>query len=102
MNDAQLIESLGGPAKVARMLRYDTATGGIQRVHNWLRRGIPARVKLDYPEVFLRGLCSPPSEGPAMQPMQQERPDATHPVAVAPEEISHQTAVYAVRVDQQG
>ena len=65
MNDAQLIESLGGPAKVAKLLRYER--GGIQRVHNWLRRGIPARVKLDHPEVFLRSLCGLPCR-PAPQP----------------------------------
>jgi hypothetical protein len=51
--DKELIETLGGPAKVAELLGYDKE-GGAQRVNNWLTRGIPARVKLDHPEIFLR------------------------------------------------
>lgn len=53
MTDAQLIEQLGGPAKVADLLGYDK-DGGVQRVHNWITRGIPAKVKLDHPHLFLR------------------------------------------------
>lgn len=53
-SDAQLIEDLGGAAKVAELLGYEK-NGGTQRVHNWITRGIPARVKLDHPDVFLRG-----------------------------------------------
>jgi hypothetical protein len=52
--DAKLIEDLGGPAKLAALLGYDKA-GGPQRVQNWVSRGIPARVKLQFPDVFLRG-----------------------------------------------
>lgn len=52
-NDRQLIESLGGPAKVAELLSYDK-DGGVQRVQNWLSRGIPAAVKLDFPHLFLK------------------------------------------------
>ena len=51
--DRQLIESLGGPARVARMLGYEKH-GGVQRVQNWMTRGIPARVKLQHPAIFLR------------------------------------------------
>lgn len=54
--DAQLIDDLGGSAKVAALLGYDTKGGGIQRVDNWKRRGIPPRVKLDHPQVFLAQL----------------------------------------------
>jgi hypothetical protein len=50
--DAAIIESLGGPAKVAELLGYNKQ-GGTQRVHNWVTRGIPPRVKIDYPEIFL-------------------------------------------------
>jgi hypothetical protein len=50
MDDAKLIEKLGGPAKVAALLRY--GAGGVQRVHNWLTRGIPAKVKLERPDLF--------------------------------------------------
>lgn len=52
MNDAQLIEHLGGCAKVAELLGIDK-DGGTQRVFNWLTRGIPPRVKLERPDLFL-------------------------------------------------
>lgn len=48
--DIALIKRLGGPAKLAATLGYEQP----QRVHNWLKRGIPPRVKLDHPEIFLR------------------------------------------------
>lgn len=50
--DAALIAELGGPAKVAELLKY--ADGGVQRVFNWTTRGIPSSVKLAHPELFLR------------------------------------------------
>lgn len=53
--DWALIIDLGGPAKVARLLGYESR-GGIQRVQNWRYRGIPADVKLAFPEIFLRDL----------------------------------------------
>ena len=65
--DRELIEHLGGPAKVAELLKYDK-NGGVQRVHNWMTRGIPARVKLDHPEVFLRGI-----QGDPVTPLQRAR-----------------------------
>ena len=52
MNDAERIAMLGGPAKVAKLLGLD-AEGGTQRVHNWIARGIPPRVKLERPDLFL-------------------------------------------------
>lgn len=52
MNDAELIEYLGGPAKVAEILKLK-APGGRFRVQNWKKRGIPARVKIDFPKLFL-------------------------------------------------
>jgi len=52
-NDKQLIDDLGGPAKVAEMLGYEKH-GGVQRVHNWTVRGIPAKVKLAHPDIFLK------------------------------------------------
>lgn len=51
--DKKLIESLGGPAKVAELLGYEKH-GGVQRVQNWLARGIPSKVKVEHPEIFLR------------------------------------------------
>jgi hypothetical protein len=47
-----LIDGLGGPAKVAELLGYDKH-GGTQRVHNWIARGIPPKVKLERPDLFL-------------------------------------------------
>lgn len=52
--DSELIESLGGPAQVARLLGFDVF--GTQRVFNWTRRGIPAYIKLEHPGLFLRDL----------------------------------------------
>jgi len=54
MNDKDLIKALGGPTKVAELLGYDKAQGGVQRVQNWIERGIPSKVKLDHPHIFLR------------------------------------------------
>nr|WP_082493656.1 YdaS family helix-turn-helix protein [Massilia sp. Leaf139] len=45
--DKDLIESLGGPAKLAARLGCS-----VQRVQNWKERGIPPRVRLDNPDVF--------------------------------------------------
>lgn len=54
--DAQIIESLGGAAKLAELLGYDKAKGGVQRIQNWKTRGIPPSVKLAHPELFLTEL----------------------------------------------
>lgn len=53
-NDAQLIKDLGGPAQVAELLGYDKAAGGVQRVQNWIARGIPSKVKVERPDIFMR------------------------------------------------
>lgn len=60
MDDPELIKSLGGPAKVAELLGFDKTAGGVQRVQNWITRGIPPKVKLEHPEVFLRHLSDVP------------------------------------------
>lgn len=52
MDDKTLIESLGGPTRVCEILGYEKA-GGVQRVQNWMTRGIPPKVKLEHPEIFL-------------------------------------------------
>jgi hypothetical protein len=49
--DSKLIDSLGGPAKVAELLGYEKP-GGTQRVHNWRKRGIPSRVRLENQALF--------------------------------------------------
>ena len=63
--DAKLINDLGGPAKVAELLGY-AERGRTQRVFNWLKRGIPAKVKLERPDLFPTqgfGSASPPPAG---------------------------------------
>jgi hypothetical protein len=52
MEDKDLIINLGGPAKVAQLLGY--GKWGTNRVSNWMKRGIPAAVKIDFPDLFLR------------------------------------------------
>lgn len=51
MNDAEIIKSLGGPTVLARRLGFKTPDGA-RRVHNWIARGIPAKVKLEHPAIF--------------------------------------------------
>ncbi|WP_342049907.1 MULTISPECIES: hypothetical protein [unclassified Cupriavidus] len=52
MDDRELIERHGGSAELARKLNM-TKPGSVQRVNNWKTRGIPPKVKLDHPELFL-------------------------------------------------
>lgn len=51
MNDAEIIKTLGGPTVLARRLGFKTPDGA-RRVHNWIARGIPAKVKLEHPSIF--------------------------------------------------
>lgn len=57
--DARLIDALGGPAVLARRLGFDPAKGGVQRVHNWRRRGIPVVLRYQRQDLF----GPPPEEG---------------------------------------
>jgi len=54
--DRLTIERLGGPTKLAELLGYDKTSGGVQRIQNWTKRGIPSDVKLRWPELFLTEL----------------------------------------------
>lgn len=56
--DRRLIEALGGATRVAGLLGFDKQRGGVQRVHNWISRGIPAHVKVKRPDLFLRDLTA--------------------------------------------
>lgn len=58
MDDKKIIVSLGGPAKVAELLGLNKSTGGVQRIQNWMTRGIPAKEKLKRPDLFLRGVMT--------------------------------------------
>lgn len=53
--DWALITALGGPVKVAELLKLPK-DGGVQRVQNWKYRGIPPAVKVDHPDLFLPNL----------------------------------------------
>lgn len=52
LTDKEIIAFYGGPAKLAAILNYEKQ-GGVQRIQNWLTRGIPAKVKLEHPRIFL-------------------------------------------------
>jgi hypothetical protein len=51
--DKELIEQRGGPTRLAEELGFNKTTGGVQRVQNWTTRGIPPRVKLSRPDIFM-------------------------------------------------
>lgn len=51
MNDADIIQAFGGPTALARSLGLETPDGS-RRVHNWIKRGIPARVKVEHRALF--------------------------------------------------
>jgi hypothetical protein len=51
MTDSEIISHHGGATKFARLLGL-TKPGSVQRVFNWQRRGIPAEVKLQHPQIF--------------------------------------------------
>lgn len=47
--DKEILLKLGGSTRVAELLGYKDR----QRVQNWMKRGIPSKVKLQYPHLFL-------------------------------------------------
>lgn len=55
--DADLIKRLGGPTRVAEILCIDKR-GGVQRVQNWIARGIPSHVKVMHPRIFMPELAN--------------------------------------------
>jgi len=65
-SSAQIIDSLGGPKKVAQLLGI-TVPGAIQRVSNWKRRGIPPAVLIRHPRVFRSLIWSDLADEPTTQ-----------------------------------
>ncbi|MGL4574929.1 MAG: hypothetical protein ACRCV9_09085 [Burkholderiaceae bacterium] len=56
MSDAELIQSLGGATALAkRLFPNEPIALSCRRTHNWIRRGIPAAIKVKFPEIFLQG-----------------------------------------------
>lgn len=51
MNASQRIDELGGPSKVAELLKLKSEKA-VQRVSNWKRRGIPVAVLVKHQDVF--------------------------------------------------
>jgi hypothetical protein len=66
--DSETIDRLGGPSKLAKLLGYDSMRGGTQRIQNWKKRGIPADVKLKWPELFLTELLDRIKSGDTVEP----------------------------------
>lgn len=60
--DKALIIKLGGPRAVSDLLGFEP-DGGVQRVQNWMTRGIPASIKIAHPDLFLAGLNTEPWDG---------------------------------------
>lgn len=50
MDDKQIILNLGGTLAVAKLLGISQ-----QRVNNWMKRGIPSKVKLENQDLFVTG-----------------------------------------------
>lgn len=65
--DAKLIREMGGPTKVAAILAAGPKVS-VQRVQNWLTRGIPSHIKVAYPHYFMRGAAQADA---ATQPTEQ-------------------------------
>lgn len=72
--DAVLIDRLGGPAHVARLLGFDPKGGGVQRVQNWKTRGIPELIRLRRPDLFSEDAEAARAK---VQLEREGRPDAT-------------------------
>ena len=48
MTDQEIIQKLGGVKAISEYFGFKYNT-----VHNWLTRGIPSQVKVDYPKQFM-------------------------------------------------
>ncbi len=69
MTDSEIISHYGGPTQFARLLGL-TSPGSVQRVANWIARGIPADIKLKHPGLFgihIGGIAQPSATGLATQ-----------------------------------
>jgi len=53
MKDCEIIEFYGGSKALCKLLGLEGQHSEI-RVHQWKKRGIPAAIKLKYPEIFLK------------------------------------------------
>lgn len=84
MTDSELIAHYGGPAKLARLLGFSEA-GGVQRVQNWISRGIPSAVKVQFPNLLLNISAPSPElaepQGEPAQAIDTHAHPAIHPEA---------------------
>ena len=66
--DSKIIDDLGGPSKLSELLGYDKTHGGVQRIQNWKKRGIPSSVKISHPELFMTELIDRIKSSDDVQP----------------------------------
>jgi hypothetical protein len=83
-NAKTLIDRLGGPAKLAQKLGLSDRPGQIQRISNWKKRGIPARVMLALADVFGIGSAAP--RRPRRR-TQMRDPEKREPIPIGPIDI---------------
>jgi hypothetical protein len=55
-HDLEIIESLGGTKAVCDLLNSKHQHYSHSRIIQWTKRGIPAAIKLAYPEIFTTDL----------------------------------------------
>ena len=53
MTDSEIIEFCGGSKALCKRLGWSGISQEI-KVYQWKKRGIPAKIKLQYPEIFLK------------------------------------------------
>lgn len=53
MTDSEIIDFYGGSKALCKLLGLEGPHSEI-RVYQWKKRGIPAKIKLKYPELFLK------------------------------------------------
>lgn len=51
--DKALLDSLGGPGRVCEILGLEKSPGSLSRVCNWMSRGIPSKIKVERPDIFM-------------------------------------------------
>lgn len=78
--DTQLIGRFGGATKLAARLGFSIKGGGVQRVQNWKKRGIPASVERDNQWITdeRRAMLSVNRSGPAAELALASPQEVTH------------------------
>lgn len=61
MDSKQIIDNLGGSARLAARLTAAGETSSVQRVDNWKRRGIPEVILLRHARIFRKAQATQPN-----------------------------------------